>query len=186
MNLTDCLLLSVALGMDCFSISVTCGIIEKRFHASQALTMALLFGAFQALMPLVGWLASSAFYSLIESVAPLIAFALLLFIGAKMIWESLHAEGDRTFNPNRLLTLLYLAVATSIDALAVGISFTCVGMNSLKAVGIPLIIIAAGSFLLSLVGKGIGAYVGKKLHFNAELLGGIVLILLGLKILIAG
>ena len=186
MSIIESIILSLALAMDCFSIAFTCGIIEKRFHLSQALPMALLFGLFQALMPLIGWGASSFFYAYIENFAPIIAFVLLALIGGKMVWGSLHGEEERPFNPNRPLTLIYLAVATSIDALAIGITFTCIGLESAASVATPLALIALGAFLLTLAGKAVGVFIGKRFEFKAELVGGIILILLGIKILVAG
>lgn len=182
---SECLFLSIALAMDCFSIAVVAGVIEKRFHPLQAFSMAILFGLFQALMPLVGWAFTGMFYRYIESVAPLIAFAMLLFIGGRMIWESLRSEENVSFNPCRILTLLYLAVATSIDALAIGVSFSCVGMNRFADIARPLAVIAAGSFLFTLLGKIVGVFVGRRFHFNAVLLGGVILVLLGIKTLIS-
>lgn len=186
MSVVESILLSLALAMDCFSIAFTCGIIEKRFHATQAILMAVLFGAFQSLMPLIGWGISGVFYSYIEEFAPIVAFALLVFIGGKMIWESIKSNEEHPFNPNRLSTLLYLSVATSIDALAIGITFTCMGMEKIEDIVAPLLIIGAGSFLLSIIGKTIGAFAGKRFDFNAELFGGIILVLLGVKTLILG
>ena len=90
MSIIESIFLSLALAMDCFGVAFTCGIIEKRFHLSQALFMALLFGLFQALMPLVGWSVSGLFISYIESFTPIIAFVLLVLIGGKMVWESLQ------------------------------------------------------------------------------------------------
>lgn len=100
-----------------------------------------------------------------------------------MAWESLHHEESRTLNPGSLATLLYLAVATSIDALAVGVTFSCVGLTA-ASVAQPLAIIGAGSFALSLLGKLVGAKAGRHFKLNAELLGGIILIALGIKTLI--
>ncbi len=186
MSIVESILLSLALAMDCFSIAFTCGIIEKRFHAPQAILMAVLFGGFQSLMPLIGWGISGVFYNYIESFAPIVACALLVFIGGKMVWESIRGGEERPFNPNRLTTLLYLAVATSIDALAIGITFTCMGMETAKDIVVPLLTIGAGSFVLTIVGKTIGAFAGKRFDFNAELFGGIILVLLGVKTLILG
>ena len=103
-----------------------------------------------------------------------------------MVWESIRGGEERPFNPNRLTTLLYLAVATSIDALAIGITFTCMGMETAKDIVVPLLTIGAGSFVLTIVGKTIGAFAGKRFDFNAELFGGIILVLLGVKTLILG
>lgn len=186
MSVIESLFLSLALAMDCFSIALACGFIEKRFHASQTLTMALLFGLFQGLMPLIGWGIAGVFYTFIESFAPIIAFVLLILIGGKMIWESFHADEGGHFNPCRIATMLYLAVATSIDALAIGVTFTCMGLNDINSIIMPLAIIAAGSFVLAIAGKLIGVYAGKRFRFNGELLGGVILVLLGIKTLVLG
>ena len=186
MSALESILLSLALAMDCFSIAFTCGIIERRFHARQALLMAFLFGTFQALMPLTGWALSGLFYRYIESFAPLVAFVLLAAIGGKMIRESLKSGEEHPFRPDSLPTLLYLSVATSIDALSVGITFRCVGLDTTGSLAVPLSIIGAGSFGLSLTGKWLGAFAGKRFNFKAELFGGIILVILGLKILILG
>ena len=186
MGILESILLSLALAMDCFSIAFACGIIEKRFHASQAFVMALLFGAFQGLMPLIGWGVAGIFYRYIESFAPFVSFALLAFVGGKMAWESLHPEDGKSFNPGSIATLLYLAVVTSIDAMAIGVTFTCGGLETASQVAVPLAIIAAGSFVLALAGKYIGAVAGRRFSFNAELFGGIILILLGVKALVLG
>ena len=147
--------------------------------------MALLFGLFQAMMPLIGWLGISHFQTYMEAYDHWIAFGLLAFIGGRMVWESLHPEEEQHFNPRRLRTQLLLAVATSIDALAVGISFACTGYTSVGQLTLPLIIIGAVSFLFSLIGYQVGARFGKSAsqRLKPELLGGVILILIGVKIL---
>ena len=186
MSLIESLLISIALAADCFSIGITCGMIEKRFNLNQALLMALLFGFFQAAMPVGGWGISKTFYSQIEAFDHWIAFALLLLIGLRMIWESRHDDCEHAFNPNKPVTLVYLAFATSVDALAVGITFTCMGLVTVEHILQPIAIIGAGSFLLTLAGKAAGAFIGCRFNFNAELAGGIILILLGIKIAAGG
>ena len=183
MSLIESLLISIALAADCFSIGITCGMIEKRFNLNQALLMALLFGFFQAAMPVVGWGISK---TQIEAFDHWIAFALLLLIGLRMIWESRHDDCEHAFNPNKPGTLVYLAFATSVDALAVGITFTCMGLVTVEHILQPIAIIGAGSFLLTLAGKAAGAFIGCRFNFNAELAGGIILILLGIKIAAGG
>ncbi len=186
MDFFECILLSVALAADCFSIGVTCGIIEKRFHFRQALLMAFLFGFFQAAMPVIGWAVSLAFNSHIEAFDHWIAFGLLLLIGARMIWESLRQECENVFDPCKIGTLLYLALATSVDALAVGITFSCLDLDTVSAILLPVAVIGAGSFFFTLVGKWVGVAIGCRLNINAELAGGIILILLGIKIAMVG
>ena len=200
MNLLDIILLAVALAMDCFTVSIVSGVIDHGdWHndSSEAkirgpvpviyLRMAFLFGFFQALMPLLGWLGISHFQAYMEAYDHWIAFGLLGFIGGKMIWESFGDEEDQHFNPNRLRTQLLLAVATSIDALAVGISFACTGFTMLSQLTMPLLIIGLVSFLFSIVGYHLGRRFGKAItrRLKPELFGGIILVLIGVKILLS-
>ena len=198
MNLLDIILLAVALAMDCFTVSIVSGVIDHGdWHndSSEAkirgpviyLRMAFLFGFFQAIMPLLGWLGISHFQAYMEAYDHWIAFGLLGFIGGKMIWESFGDEEDQHFNPNRLRTQLLLAVATSIDALAVGISFACTGFTMLSQLTMPLLIIGIVSFLFSIFGYHLGRRFGKAItrRLKPELFGGIILVLIGLKILLS-
>ena len=176
-------LLAISVAMDCFSVAITSGIILRRVQWSTFLTIALFFGLFQAVMPLIGWFGASRFYHLIEQFDHWIAFGLLFFLGAKMIKESFGDEESHHFNPTCLLTILTLAIATSIDALAVGISFACTGMTTWQSIFSPIIIIGLVSFIFSIVGCLIGVYFGKRVNLRAELLAGIILIGIGVKIL---
>ena len=201
MNLLDIILLAVALAMDCFTVSIVSGVIlmtqrDGSFVTSTGVTkepslcvmrMAFLFGFFQALMPLLGWLGISHFQAYMEAYDHWIAFGLLGFIGGKMIWESFGDEEDHHFNPNRLRTQLLLAVATSIDALAIGISFACTGFTELSQLTMPLLIIGIVSFLFSIFGYHLGRRFGKTItrRLKPELFGGIILVLIGLKILLS-
>ena len=200
MNLLDIILLAVALAMDCFTVSIVSGVIDHGdWHndSSEAkirvpvpviyLRMAFLFGLFQALMPLLGWLGISHFQAYMEAYDHWIAFGLLAFIGGKMIWESFGDEEEQHFNPSKLRTQLLLAVATSIDALAVGISFACTGFTMLFQLTMPLVIIGLASFLFSLLGYYLGRRFGSIItrRLKPELFGGIILILIGVKILLS-
>ena len=182
MNLLDIIFLAVALAMDCFAVSIVSGVLTRR-----DIRMAFLFGFFQAMMPLLGWLGISHFQSMIEAYDHWIAFGLLAFIGGKMVWESFHGEDEehQIFNPLKLRTQLLLAIATSIDALAVGISFACMGYHRLTQLTIPLFIIGIVSFLFSVLGYVLGARFGKSIarKLKPELLGGIILVVIGAKIL---
>lgn len=172
--------------MDCFSVSITCGILQKRM-GRQVWAMALLFGLFQGGMPLVGWLLSSNFLRLIEAYDHWVAFGLLLFLGGKMIWEGMHDDGENPhYNPSRLGVLLMLSVATSIDALAVGVSYPGIGMKGLRSVLEASAWIAVVSFAMSVIGKFIGVKVGCRFNWPAEQVGGVILILIGLKVLCTG
>ena len=177
-------LLAVSLAMDCFSVSITSGIILRRVCWKTFLTIGFFFGLFQALMPLMGWFATNHFHSLIEQYDHWIAFGLLFFLGVRMIKESFGDEEEHHFNPTRLLVVLTLAVATSIDALAVGISFACTGMKTWDSIAFPILIIGIVSFVFSIIGCLIGVYFGKRVNLRAELWAGIILIGIGVKILI--
>ena len=188
MSLIDLILLAVALAMDCLTVSIVSGVIVVegwRAEAGKIVRMAFLFGFFQALMPLIGWLGISHFQQYMESYDHWIAFALLAFIGGKMVWESFGPEEEQHFNPRRLRTQLLLAVATSIDALAIGISFACTGYTSLAQLTLPLVIIGVVSFLFSLIGYQLGTRFGRSIahRLKPELIGGVILIGIGVKIL---
>ena len=191
MNSLDIWLLAVALAMDCFTVSIVSGVIlSDRFKlfskkGLSVFRMAFLFGVFQALMPLIGWLATSRFSEHLEAIDHWIAFALLAFIGGKMIRESFDEEQEHSFDPQRLRMQLLLAIATSIDALAVGISFACTGYHRLSQLTVPFIIIGVVSFLFSILGYLLGTRFGKSItrRLKPELLGGIILVVIGVKIL---
>lgn len=144
--------------------------------------MALLFGLFQGVMPVLGWICTVYFQSSFSRIDHWIAFALLCFIGVRMIIDS-RREEECSFNPEKIVVLITLAVATSIDALAVGVSFTCVGMTTFTSVLQPVLIIAAVSFVMSVLGYWLGVKIGKKVTIPAEFIGGIILIAIGIKIL---
>lgn len=192
MNTLTLIFLSLGLAMDCFAVSLAKGIgdgglsIRRRIY--KVMLMAVLFGLFQGGMPLLGYAAGNLFETFFQRYAPWIALTLLAYIGGKMIWEGLHKsqtldDGDISSGADMSLpTLLLLSVATSIDALATGVIF----IPYPDKIFLGSIIIAIGSFLLSLIGWGIGHYAGKRFKLNAELLGGVILIALGLKIWIEG
>ena len=192
MNLFDIILLAVALAMDCFAVSIVSGVMNSSSKDTSLWTMkevrmALLFGLFQAMMPLLGWLGLSFFQQWIEQYDHWIAFFLLLCIGGNMIREAFSPEEKQHFNPNQLRTQLMLAVATSIDALAIGISFACTGYVRLSQLTVPLVIIGAMSFFFSLFGTWLGTRFGLAISHRLKpgLLGGIILILIGVKILVS-
>lgn len=184
----ELLLLSVALAMDCFTVSIMSGVILRRGFCAAILRMAVLFGVFQAAMPLIGWLGTAHFSQYLEAVDHWIAFALLAFIGGKMVWESFHDEEEhQSFNPLSLHTQLLLAVATSIDALAIGISMACIGYNHMSQLTLPLLMIGMVSMLFSLLGYWSGVRFGRTIarRMKPELLGGLVLISIGVKVLLS-
>ena len=176
------LLIAVSLSADCFAVAVSASISNKKLAPWHGLRIALFFGVFQAAMTLIGWWAGSYIFEFISSYDHWVAFALLAFVGGKMIWESLHekegeeGKGDIT----RWWYLVTLAVATSLDALAVGLSFAFLQVNLAMAsttIGIVAFVITLFGFF---VGKKLGAIVGKR----AEIIGGIILILIGIRILL--
>jgi putative Mn2+ efflux pump MntP len=184
MDLITIMLIAVGLAMDCFAVSIAQGLdsdLNDRNIKSKIFLMALLFGLFQGGMPLIGYYAGNVFADFFDTYAPWIALALLAFIGGKMIWESLHEKEEKTVGW-QIQRLLVLAVATSIDALATGVIFIPVPERLWIGVGI----IGLVSFLFSIGGYHIGKYMGKRFQLNVELIGGIILIGIGLKIWIEG
>ena len=177
-------LLAISLAMDCFTVSITSGIIMRRICWRTFFIMAFFFGLFQAVMPLIGWFAASRFSHLIEDYDHWIAFGLLAFLGGRMIKESFSNEDKRCFDPTKLKVVVTLAIATSIDALAIGISFAFVGMNSFTSILSRIVIIGFTSFVISTLGSLIGVFCGKRFNLRMELWGGLVLIIIGVKILI--
>lgn len=179
-------LIALALAMDCFAVSVASGVIVRRNEAKVLLRQGFFFGLFQALMPLIGWALTVRFSEWLEVVDHWIAFGMLAFIGGKMIWDSFHEEEAGHFNPRNLKTQLLLAVATSIDALAVGISFACTGYHTLGSLALPLSLIGIVSFVMSLAGYLLGVRFGEVVNqkVRPELLGGLILIGIGIKILV--
>ena len=184
MAFVELLLIAVGLSMDAFSVSVCKGLTTKRFSWRMALTCGLWFGLFQGLMPGVGYFLGTQFAHFVESVDHWIAFGLLFLIGANMIREAVW--GDKEDVPDNgslsFRTMFLLAIATSIDALAVGVSFACVQVNIWSAV----FIIGLTTFLFSVLGVKIGNVFGSKYEKSAGIFGGIILILIGLKILLEG
>lgn len=180
-------LLAIGLAMDCFAVSIASGIILKRTQWKPMLVMALAFGFFQAIMPFIGWLCAKNFSHLIESVDHWIAFAILAFLGSRMILESFKEEDCRqSFNPASPKVVLTMAIATSIDALAIGVSFAFLGVKNYTAILSPILIIGLVSFIMSLIGLifGIQCGCGIARKLKAELWGGIILVIIGIKILI--
>lgn len=183
MSILEIWLLAVSLAIDCFTVSITSGIILHRIRWGIFLKMAFLFGLFQAAMPFLGWLGASRFNHLIETYDHWIAFALLAFLGIRMIREHFKDDEERSFDPTRMKVILTLAVATSIDALAVGISFAFTGFRTLSSLLYPLTAIGIASFVISLAGSLIGVFFGKRFNLRVEIFGGLVLIGIGVKIL---
>ena len=173
-------LLAISLAMDCFSVSITSGIILRRICMRTFLTMAFFFGLFQGVMPLIGWFGASRFFSLIENFDHWIAFVLLGIIGINMIRESRDNDEDCDACPDfSIRSMFMLAIATSIDALAIGISFAFLQVKIWSSASI----IGITTFILSMIGLRIGNIFGCRYKSKAEFAGGVVLIIIGIKIL---
>ena len=175
----ELLMTGLALSMDAFAVSVCKGLSLRRLQLKHTLLAGLYFGGFQALMPLLGWALGIRFQALIERVDHWIAFFLLLVIGLSMIREAL-GKAEEQNDDFGVKTMLLLAVATSIDALAVGVTFAFLQVHILPAVGL----IGATTFLLSALGIYIGKTFGARFRSGAELAGGVILILIGTRILL--
>lgn len=183
MDLLSIIIIGIGLAMDCFAVSISKGMCLKKFKFKKAFRMALLFGLFQGIMPLIGYFGGHAFAKLLSSFDHWIAFVLLGIIGGKMFIEGLKPidpHCDITPNPFKWKTLITLAFATSIDALATGVIF----VPFPGKIWIAVINIGIISFIFSIIGVLIGVNFKKKLKFNVEILGGLILIGIGLKILI--
>lgn len=181
MELTTIIVIAAGLSMDAFAVSITSGLGMEKFRLRSALRIALFFGGFQALMPVIGYFAGLTIRSFISSFDHWIAFGLLMFVGARMIYESLSNHTDEEkMNTEDLSTLVMLAIATSIDALAVGLSLSFLEVD----IALPAAIIGIVTFALSFLGVLIGRRASRALGSRVEILGGLILIGIGFKILI--
>ena len=184
MSIVELFLIGVGLSMDAFAVAVCQGLCMPKLNLRQGGVIALYFGGFQALMPLIGWFLGSQFAGYIQSFDHWVAFVLLVLIGGNMIREALSPEEEETSCAvNSKLNhkkLFMMAVATSIDALAIGVAFAFMDVLILPAVSL----IGCTTFCLSLVGVVVGNFFGSRYKKRAELTGGIILILLGVKILL--
>lgn len=180
MTLFNLFLIAVGLSMDAFAVSVCKGLAMEKAPLKKAAIAGIWFGGFQALMPLVGYLLGSQFEKYITSIDHWIAFILLGLIGGNMIKESFSKEEEETSSTMYFKEMFLLAVATSIDALAVGITFAFLQVNILPAVSL----IGITTFVLSVIGVKVGNLFGSRYKSRAELAGGIILILIGIKILL--
>ena len=180
----ELLLMGVGLAMDAFAVSICKGLGMKKVNKKQAVVIGVFFGGFQTLMPLIGWILGKQFERYITSVDHWIAFIMLGFIGGKMIVESLKKEEEeerkKSDKPLDLKEMFILAIATSIDALAIGITFAFLGTPIIEAIAIIGIV----TFLISIGGVYVGNFFGSKYKNKAEFAGGLILVLLGIKILL--
>ncbi|WP_073169607.1 manganese efflux pump MntP [Tangfeifania diversioriginum] len=181
LDLITYLLIGIGLSFDSFAVSVSCGLMKQEIRFKQAIPIAFSLALFQAIFPVIGWFAGSTIQNLISSVDHWIAFILLAIIGIKMIVEGVKPNGTlQNFNPFSIRLVLSLSVATSIDALVVGLSFGFMEIPILY----PVIIIGAVTFIASMLGMLFGKKIPAKCSHQSLILGGIILTGMGLKILI--
>lgn len=178
-------LMGVGLSMDAFAVSICKGLAMRKVNKKQALVIGLFFGGFQALMPFIGWALGSQFEAYITNIDHWIAFVLLAVIGGKMVKEAVtEKDGDDEVEqldpPLDIKEMFILAIATSIDALAVGITFAFLNYPIVEAITI----IGITTFVISIIGVYVGNFFGSKYKKRAEIVGGVILILLGVKILL--
>lgn len=188
MGLVELVLLAIGLSMDAFAVSICKGLGMKKINLKVAVVLGLFFGGFQAGMPVIGWALGSQFMGIIGPIDHWIAFILLAFIGGKMLWEAFTEDEDEDEDEGDgkdaekidLGEYLILAIATSIDALAVGISFAALSVDIMPAVSL----IGITTFIFSVAGVAIGHTFGARYEKPATIVGGVVLIFIGLKILL--
>lgn len=189
MNILDIVILGIALSMDAFAVAVCKGLAVDKAKIKHCLIAGVWFGGFQGLMPAIGFVFGSTFAKYIEKYDHWVGFILLALIGVNMIKEALSKEEQNECHENSFAakTMFVMAVATSVDALAVGITFpTSFGITSVVDVIIAVLIIGILTFILSAIGVKIGNIFGTKYKSKAEVTGGVILILLGIKILLEG
>jgi putative Mn2+ efflux pump MntP len=181
MKIIEILLLGISLSMDAFAVSICKGLSMKKINWKKATIIGLYFGIFQALMQVIGYFLGTTFQSFVTNIDHWIAFILLVLIGGNMIREAVSGDESKNYNDvTDFKTMVVLAIATSIDALAVGITFAFLNVN----VPIAVSLIGIITFILSLIGVKIGNRFGSKYENKAQIAGGVVLILIGLKILL--
>lgn len=182
LDLISVFIIALGLSADCFAVAFSGCIAMKSVSRKQIIVASLSFGIFQALMPVLGWLAGQTLVGLIADYDHWLAFALLAFIGGKMVWESFRKENDECKTDiTKPGTLLTLSIATSVDALAVGLTFAFLEVNIALASGV----IGITAFLVSVLGFVLGKKAGTALGKRAELIGGLILIAIGLRILLS-
>lgn len=205
MGIAELLLVAVALSMDAFAVGMTNGMTDRKMNVKKTLLIAAFYGGFQFLMPVVGYYASGLFSSLIEKIAPWLSFVLLVFIGGKMIFDGAKEiaenrkrkkEGGHDCDEEKkefckelnLQRLAMQAFATSVDALAVGVTFLALSTDGTLCLNIwwDSLIIGCVTFTLSVGAVYLGKFIGNKLADKAEIAGGVVLVAIGIKILIEG
>ena len=177
--LIEIVLIAIGLSMDAFAVSITSGTLVKKMHLHHILRIALFFGLFQGIMPLIGWWGGSFFSERVSLYSDWIAFTLLVLIGGKMLKDAFSESDTASFNPLKVSILFSLAIATSIDALAVGITFSLLAITIWWAA----LIIGSITFCFSIVGVVLGQRIGEAFGNRVEIFGGLILIGIGVKVL---
>lgn len=181
MHFIELIIIAVGVSMDAFAISVCKGLSVRRLRPSYVMSAAVWFGGFQALMPLIGYFIGISFADMVSDIDHWIAFVLLAIIGGKMIKEACQKDEDNEFNPDfSFKTMFLLAVATSIDALAVGVSFACLRVD----IWTSILVIGLMTGAFSALGVLLGHMFGSRFRSKAEFLGGLILVAIGIKILL--
>ena len=180
MGAIEILLISIGLAMDAFAVSVCKGLAMKKMSWKKAIIIGLYFGIFQAVMPVIGYFLGTTFERFITNVDHWVAFILLVGIGINMVKEAFDKESENRNDNVDMKTMLVLSIATSIDALAIGITFACLKIH----IVMPVITIGLITFIISVIGVKIGNRFGDKYEKKAEIMGGVILILLGIKIVL--
>ena len=180
MNYLEIILISIGLGMDAFAVAVCKGLAMKHGNSKKGAIIAVYFGVFQSLMPLIGFLLGMRFEKAIQSIDHWIAFILLSVIGINMIKESVKRDDEKINDDVSFKTMIILAIATSIDALAVGVTFAFLQVKIFSSI----LTIGIITFFMSYIGVKIGNKFGDKLKNKSEIVGGIILIFMGIKILL--
>lgn len=180
MGALEILLIAMGLAMDAFAVSICKGLSMKKMSWKKAIIVGLYFGIFQALMPVLGYFLGTTFEGLVTKIDHWIAFALLVFIGINILKESFENSDEKHDDSVDFKTMVVLAIATSIDALAIGITFAFLKVNMLLAT----LMIGIATFVICVIGVKIGNKFGDKYERKAEVVGGLILILMGIKILL--
>lgn len=180
MKLYEIIFISIGLAMDAFAVSICKGLSMKKINWKSTIIIAIYFGLFQAIMPVFGYLLGSSFSVIVQKLDHWIAFILLAIIGGNMIKESKDDEAEKRNDKVDFKTMIFLAIATSIDALAIGVTFAFFEVN----IFLSIIIIGIITLILSFLGVIIGNRFGDKFQNKAEFTGGVILIIIGLKILL--
>lgn len=182
-SIIELIFIGIALAIDCLTVSMAAGIAHKKPDTKYTIAMTSSFGLFQAIMPIIGWQTTVIIGDFIHDIDHWIAFILLSYVGWKMIRNS-DENVHKSFHSKSLLLILSLSIATSIDAMAIGVTFTCVGYKTIGDIILPIVIIGIISFIFALIGYITGVLIGKKAKISIEKYGGIMLIIIGFKILI--